>query len=149
MEDIIPFNHFKCIAPSTIPFLEIYLEEIVASKFSCYKEHIVVREFWSLIQTRRMRWGNGGNWKETGWSARIWFQVSTFNAVQHDLIPSFLLDFHSFYASFPSLFSSQAGLCVVSWICQLCCVLWTFAFAILSTWNTIPKIPPRLSLGPS
>lgn len=45
MEDIIAFNHFKCIDPSTIPFLEIHLEEIGASKFSYYKEHVVVREF--------------------------------------------------------------------------------------------------------
>lgn len=36
---------------------------------------------------------NWGNWKENGWSAEIWFQASTFNTIQHDLILSFLLDF--------------------------------------------------------
>lgn len=79
---------------------------------------------------------------------KCWDMISGqhFNTVQHDLIPRFLLGLHSYYASFPSLYSSQAGHCVVLWICQLCCVLWTFAFAILSTWNTISEIPPRLSL---
>lgn len=57
MKDIIPFNHFKRIDPLTIPFLEMYLEEIIASKVFYYKEYIVVWKFWALIGTRRMKWG--------------------------------------------------------------------------------------------
>lgn len=45
MKDIIPFNHFKRIDPLTIPFLEMYLEEIIASKVFYYKEYIVVWKF--------------------------------------------------------------------------------------------------------